>query len=251
VTERSSSWERESLRISAIIPFFNEEEHARAALTKTANALTSLGTDWEIVAVDDGSLDKTYRLLRQMALTMGPRIKLARHTRNRGPGQAFATGFRLAKGDIIVTLDADLSYHPSQLALLLSKIDAFDIVLGSPFLPRAKTDNSVRPERLLMSKLATLWYSILCGKRLSCYTSFFRAYRSHVVKSLRSEFAGFESQVEILARSIKLGFTITEVPVRYHASPTHVSKFRLAPEVSHHIRLSAYILARRLNLKNY
>lgn len=222
--------------ISVIVPVFNEEDNVVATINVIANVLTRNTADWEIIAIDDGSADGSYTILKSVSETLPGRMIVLRHPVNRGPGRAFATGFERARGDIIVTLDADMTYHPSQIPILLSAINEFDIVIGSPFLLASKENYS---SRLFVSRLASLGYSILSGTRLTCYTGFFRAYKADTIKHMRIECDGYEAQAEILIKAIRSNFRVGEVPVQLTSRVGGRSKFKYYREVSRHAKLIA------------
>src|SRR5260370_22714480 len=119
------------VHVTLLAPAYNEE----AVLEQFGTvALTQLHDDWELLVVDDGSVDRTREIAERFAKS-DQRVRVVAHPENRGLGAALATGFAHARGDIVVTLDSDLS-HPFDLlpAMLVELADA-DVVYASRFVP--------------------------------------------------------------------------------------------------------------------
>jgi len=198
--------------LSVILPCFDEEAAAGRFADELFPTLDALGVPCEVIAVDDGSYDGTGGVLRNLA---GERLRFraVAHEYRRGLGAALRTGFAAASGDWIATLDADLTFHPSQLRALLDcqKATGADMVCGSPFLSAAGTAQ-VRWWRRWPSLWVNALYRRVCGPKLSAYTPIFRLYRAETLRSLRLESTGFEINAEIAARFLAAGKTVAEVP---------------------------------------
>ena len=160
-------------------------------------ALDALGVPYEVIAVDDGSYDDTGAELRNLA---GERrnFRAVGHEYHRGLAAALRTGFAAASGDWIATLDADLTFHPSQLRALLDcqKATGADMVCGSPFLSAAGAAQ-VRWWRRWPSQWVNGFYRRVCGPQLTAYTPIFRLYRTEVLRSLRLESTGFSKRCRL------------------------------------------------------
>lgn len=117
------------LDLSVIIPLYNERENLAHLEEKLCNALSSLGKSHEIIMVDDGSLDGGAEVIRNLQKS-SPHLRLIRLKKNQGQSAAFAAGFRIARGRVFVTLDADLQNDPADIPILLEKIDEFDMICG-------------------------------------------------------------------------------------------------------------------------
>ena len=115
--------------LSVVIPVYNEAENVRPLVER----LTTVLADWpgsaEILFVDDGSTDSTFELLKQ-AQDSNPHFRVARFKRNLGQTAAMAAGFRLAKGDAVVTLDGDLQNDPAEIPRLVELLKDWDVVCG-------------------------------------------------------------------------------------------------------------------------
>jgi len=230
--------------VSVVIPFFNEALSIENAITKVARVLDRLTTKWEIVAVDDGSTDTSAIIVANLAHEYSGKLVIRKHHKNFGPGKAFATGFRSASFDKIVTIDSDLSYSPDDIPSLLAALRECDIAIGSPFMRNGDFQN-VKFLRRLISKLGNSLYGVAVGTRLTCYTGFFRAYKRFVIEHINIESFGFESQAEILAKAVSAGYRAVEVPVNFRGRVEGKSKFKTKREITRHIKLLFWILKKR------
>jgi dolichol-phosphate mannosyltransferase len=224
--------------ISVVVPVYNEE----AGIDHLSERLETVRNVWpdralEFVFVNDGSADRTQAELERV---FGGRehCRIAAHDRNRGVGAAFRTGFAHAKGDIICTIDADCSYGPENLRLLVEVLEAehADISVASPYHPDGKVDG-VPAWRLVLSKACSHFYQAIAPVKLYTYTSVFRAYRRSVVESVVFEENGFVSAAEVLIRAAEKGFKIVEVPMTLHARKIGTSKMKIARTIRQHLAL--------------
>ena len=128
-------------RLSVVMPAYNEGAKIYENLLETISCLESLKVPFEIILVDDGSSDNTLEEARR-ASRADSRIKVASNYQNLGKGWALKMGFKRASGEVIAFLDADLDIHPSQMGLLLERLeaDSEDVVIGSKFHPDSRLD---------------------------------------------------------------------------------------------------------------
>jgi dolichol-phosphate mannosyltransferase len=232
--------------LSVILPCHDEESSAARFGDELFPALDALGVPCEVIAVDDGSCDGTGGELRNLA---GERrnFRAVAHEHRRGLGAALRTGFAAASGDWIATLDADLTFHPSQLRALLDcqKATGADMVCGSPFLSA-----SGAAQVPWWRRLPSLWvnglYRRVCGPALTAYTPIFRLYRAEVLRTLRLESTGFEINAEIAARFLAAGRPVAEVPAVLAVRRQGASKLSPFRELWRHGRLALRL--RRLAL---
>ncbi|MBI2467906.1 MAG: glycosyltransferase family 2 protein [Candidatus Rokubacteria bacterium] len=115
--------------LSVVIPAYNEEPNAEACYRELREVLAGLGRPYEIIFVDDGSTDGTFRVLAGLA-EADARLRVIRFRRNAGQTAALAAGFRAARGDLVVTMDADLQNDPRDIPLLLERLAGHDAVCG-------------------------------------------------------------------------------------------------------------------------
>src|SRR5262245_15342822 len=128
--------------LSVVVAIYNEEESIPALYQRLTDQLEELGQAYEVIAVDDGSRDRSFAILRDRAL-QDPRLRVVRLRRNIGQNAAFSAGFDLARGELVVTIDADLQNDPADIGALLAKMaEGYDVVSGwrarrqDPFLNR-------------------------------------------------------------------------------------------------------------------
>ncbi|MGB9754871.1 glycosyltransferase family 2 protein [Roseiflexus castenholzii] len=193
--------------LSVVVPVYNEEETIPHLYQRLTTELEHLSLPYEIIAVDDGSSDRSFALLRDLARA-DRRLRVVRFRRNFGQTAAFSAGFDRAQGEVVVTIDADLQNDPADIGALLAKIEeGYDVVSGwrahrqDPFL-----------NRRLPSIIANRLISWATGVRLHDYGCSLKAYRLEVVRGIRlyGELHRF-----IPAIASWQGVTVTELPVRH------------------------------------
>lgn len=169
-----------SPQVSIVVPIHNEEESIPQLYRRLTDELEALDRLYEIIAVDDGSRDRSFALLKQLA-DGDSRLRVVRFRRNFGQTAAFAAGFERARGTVVVTIDADLQNDPADIGKLLAKLEeGYDVVSGwrahrqDPFL-----------NRRLPSILANGLISRVTGVRLHDYGCSLKAYRTEVVQGIR------------------------------------------------------------------
>jgi glycosyltransferase involved in cell wall biosynthesis len=141
----------ETIEISIVVPVYNERENLVLLDQEITKSIKPLNKNYEVILVDDGSMDGSSELIRALQ-EKNSTIRLIRFGHNHGQTAAFAAGFDKARGDIIVTMDADLQNSPSDIPLLLTAIKDYDVVCGwrykrnDPWLKKisSKVANSVR-----------------------------------------------------------------------------------------------------------
>lgn len=209
--------------LSVVIPAYNEEENVPILYEKLKKVLDNLGEDYEIIFVDDGSIDGTYQRLKQLA-EKDSRLKVIRFKRNYGQTAAMSAGFEHAKGDVIITLDADLQNDPEDIPILLEKLkEGYHVVSGwrkdrkDPFLSRR-----------LPSMIANWLISKITGVHLHDYGCTLKAYRAEVVKDLEL-FGDMHRFLPALTK--RRGAKITEVVVKHHPRMFGKSKYGIGRTV--------------------
>ena len=205
--------------VSIVIPLLNEEESLEQLYQRIAGALNVIDRPFEIIFVDDGSTDRSFQILKQLQ-KQDPRVQIIRFRRNFGQTAAFSAGFAQARGEVIITMDADLQNDPADIPLLLDKIDeGNDVVSGW----RAHRQDRFL-DRKLPSMIANRLISSMTGVRLHDYGCSLKAYRSEVVKNIRlyGEMHRF-----IPALASWMGVQVAEVPVHHEARKFGKSKYGL------------------------
>ena len=209
----------EKIDLSIVIPLFNEVDNLEILHSQLDSVLKTLDETYEIIFIDDGSTDGSYQTLKRLQ-AQDERVRVIRFRRNFGQTAAFAAGFDLARGNIIITMDADLQNDPSDIPLLLEKIDeGYDVVSGWRV---GRQDKFLT--RRLPSQIANFLISKLTRVRLHDYGCSLKAYRRDVVKNI--ELYG-EMHRFIPALASWMGIEVAEVPVNHFARKFGKSKYGL------------------------
>ncbi len=168
------------MKLSVVIPVFNEAENLQPFYKKLKEALSKFSHEYEIIFVDDGSSDNSSEVLKKTA-SGDQRVLLIKFNRNYGQTQALYAGFQKAKGDIIVTLDADLQNNPEDIQGLIEKLmDTHSDVISGWRYPRKDSIS-----RRIVSAIANYMISKICGLKLHDYGCTLKVYRSKYIKDLK------------------------------------------------------------------
>ncbi len=230
-----------SIGLSVVIPMYNEEDNVINTSNKVKAALENLKDEWEIVLVDDGSTDQTLEIGEKIA-EKDEKVRMVSYSPNAGRGKALRTGFSHSRGEIVVTLDADLSYDPQDISRLFEELKRernIDVIIGSPYIRGGKALH-VPPLRLLISKLGNKILGFALPGKLGTVTGIFRAYRRRMLDSLELESEGKEIHLEILSKALALKYKVKEVPAILRGRKKGKSKFKFAPTAYSHILFSFY-----------
>jgi glycosyltransferase involved in cell wall biosynthesis len=228
------------MKISVIIPMYNEEDNVLRTLVEVKSVMKDYD-DYEIIVVDDGSEDDTFRLAEEFS-SDDNNVHVHRQLVNMGMGRALRTGFENSEGDIIITIDADLSYSPShinKLASVLLKDETVDIAVGSPYMKGGDVKN-VPFIRLFISKIANKFVGFSMPENLSTVTSVLRAYRRKVLESMELESNGTNINLEILSKAIATRYKIKEVPAVLEGRELGQSKLKFRSKTISHVLFSLY-----------
>lgn len=227
--------------ISVIIPMFNEEDNVVNTISQVDSVLSGHYHNYEIIVVDDGSKDKTYEIAEEITLK-NPNLRILRHQINMGMGRALRTGFDEVEGDIVISIDADLSYSADQipkLADVLIEDKTVDIVVGSPYMAGGAVKN-VPAFRLFISKCANKFVGFSLSENLSTVTAVLRAYRKEVLDSLELESNGTDINLEILSKAGATKYRIKEVPAVLEGRKLGSSKLKFRAKTISHVLFSFY-----------
>lgn len=214
---------KDNPEVSIVIPLYNEEESIPALHQNLIASLSALGRTYEVIIVDDGSTDRSYELLSKLAQS-DVQWGVVRLRRNFGQTAAFAAGFDHARGDVVITMDADLQNDPADIPKLMAQIDAgYDIVSGWR---KDRQDRLL--DRRLPSVLANRLISNVTDVRLHDYGCSLKAYRREILKDVRlyGELHRF-----IPALAAQIGGRVTEVAVNHRARQFGRSKYGIGRTV--------------------
>ena len=192
--------------ISIVIPLHDEERSIALLYEELQAALEPLGQRWEAVFVDDGSVDGSFAALTRLHGT-NENVRVVRLRRNFGKAAALAAGFGQARGEIVVTIDADLQDDPAEIPRLLVKLDeGFDLVSGW----KTRRRDSLR--RRLLSRIFNWVTGRVSGLRLHDMNCGLKAYRSEVVRGMPL-YGELHRFIPVLAQF--RGFRVAELPVNH------------------------------------
>lgn len=215
--------------MSIVVPTLNEAANINRLIPAIIEVFS--GRDIEIVVVDGYSIDGTQDVVTSFSRKY-PYVRLVLQS-GKGFANALADGLNAAKGDVIITMDAE-NHLPSEIPKLVKALldGGFDVVVGSRFVKGSDVD--LGKKRLLSSKIANKIAKVALRLNVKDCSSGFRAYRVEVVKcaikNLRTKY--FSAQVEILEKIKKNGGRIGEIPVHYVRRESGKSKFRFKTAVS-------------------
>jgi glycosyltransferase involved in cell wall biosynthesis len=206
--------------VTVIVPAYNEEETIGSLISNTIFVMDTTQMPYELIVIDDGSTDNTKRIASSYKATV------LSNSRNRGKGYAMRVGFEAAKGDLIVTIDADGSHVPQEIPRFLRLLmNGKDIVAGSRFLGH----NGKFTPRL--NKLGNLLFNsiimTLTRRRVTDSQTGFRAFKRGFLRCVRLESSGYEIETEITVKGLKNGFKFTEIPIECTRREHDSSKIRV------------------------
>ncbi len=193
-------------KYSIVVPFHNEEENVTVLYARLKQVMEQVGEPFEMVFVDDGSVDRTYKLLEEIA-AVDSRVLIVKLRRNFGQTSALAAGFDHASGEFVLAMDGDLQHDPNDIPAFLEKLDeGYDVVSGWR---KVRIDNFIL--RRLPSACANWLMAKLSGVHIHDFGTTFKAYRREVIQNipLYGEMHRF-----IPALASWYGASICEIPIR-------------------------------------
>jgi glycosyltransferase involved in cell wall biosynthesis len=193
-------------KFSIVVPFHNEEENVTALYARLKQIMEQVGESFELVLVDDGSNDRTYKLLEEIA-AVDSRVLVVKLRRNFGQTSALAAGFDHASGEFILSMDGDLQHDPNEIPNFLEKLEeGYDVVSGWR---KDRIDNFVL--RRIPSRCANWLMAKLSGVDIHDFGTTFKAYRREVIQNipLYGEMHRF-----IPALASWYGASICEIPIK-------------------------------------
>ena len=194
--------------LSVVIPAYNEEQNVTSAVQSVSDVLKTLGIDYEIIVVNDGSKDRTGQVVKDLVGKV-PRLRLVEHYPNRGYGGALKAGFAAATKDLVAFVPADNQFDFGQVRLLLDRLDGAAIVSGyranrqDPLIRKLNAFGWNSVVRLLFGYLAR---DIDCG---------FKLFRRELLDQVTLDSNGAMIDTELLAGAKLRGYRVAEVPVTH------------------------------------
>ena len=210
-----------TIEISIVIPAYNEQECIADCVREAHGVLMGINRPFEIIVVDDGSTDATVEILRGLQSEMDP-LRIVRFKRNCGQTAAMSAGFEKARGDIVVTLDADMQNDPANIPAMLEKMDEWDVVCGVRV---NRADNFVRR---MSSRIANGVRNRLTRESITDTGCTLKAYRRKYLTRLKL----FEGMHRFLPTLLRLtGARVTEVPVNHRPRTKGTAKYNVTNRV--------------------
>jgi dolichol-phosphate mannosyltransferase len=210
----------EPIRLSLVVPAFNEADGIVEAVGEAYASLKRLGYKFEIIVVDDGSTDRTASLIGEMAGAW-PRVRLLSHGRNRGYGAALRTGFEAARYELVAFTDADGQFFLEDLVDLVALARRHPVVVGR------RMDRQDPWRRRFLSKGYNLLARAFLGTGVRDVDCALKVFRREALEHLLPNSAGFFVNTEMLSRARRFGWSIAEVGVRHRARKRGTSKVSL------------------------
>jgi glycosyltransferase involved in cell wall biosynthesis len=193
------------IHYSLVVPFFNEQENIPTLYMKLTEVMDSIGEPYEMVFVDDGSKDNTYKVLAEI-YEHDRRVNVVRLRRNFGQTAALKAGFDFARGEVVISMDGDLQHDPEEIPRFLEKIEeGYDLVSGWR---HQRRDHWLM--RRVPSRMANWLMAKLSGIDLHDFGTTFKAYRREILQEIQL-YGELHRFIPALASST--GARIAEVPI--------------------------------------
>jgi len=209
----------QELDITVVIPVYNEEESVKELHRQLRDVLGRMGRRYDMIFVDDGSTDNTYRTLRDLKRMDSRHVRIVRFRRNYGKSAALSVGFEKARGRAVITMDGDLQDDPAEIPNLLKKLgEGYDLVSGWKKVRRDPLSKTIP------SRFFNFVTGFLTGIKIHDFNCGLKAYRREVVKSVKI-YGELHRYVPVLAHWE--GFKIGELVVQHRPRKYGKTKFGL------------------------
>ncbi|MEW6711334.1 MAG: glycosyltransferase family 2 protein [Candidatus Riflebacteria bacterium] len=207
-----------NIKYSVTVPVYNESESLPDLVSRIETAMQSLNQNWELILVDDGSTDGSFAMIKELQ-KKHPALRGLKFSRNNGQTAAMAAGIRAARGEIIITLDADLQNDPADIPLLLEKIEeGFDAAVGWRI---KRNDNMVRR---ISSRVANRIRNLISDENIQDTGCSLKAFKASIIQPIEL----FEGMHRFLPTLVKMnGGRVAEVKVSHHPRQKGISKYNV------------------------
>ena len=207
--------EKREVGISVVVPVYNEEENLPILIPRLAEVLEPLGESYEMIFVDDGSIDGSRKIIKEMS-SKYPQIRLVGFKKNCGETAAGAAGLREANGKVVITIDADLQNDPKDIPRMLEYLKEYDMVTGWR---QEREDSWIKR---ITSKIANEIRNGLSGETIRDSGCTFRAYRRECLQNIKL----YKGMHRFMPTLVKMeGFRVVEIPIAHHPREFGVSKY--------------------------
>lgn len=217
---------------------FNEEkslsEYPKTFFPIIEDRIPVFSRDFEVIIVDDGSTDSSWNQMCELQ-KVKPYLKIYSNNKNMGMGAAIRSGIAKCEGDLIITMDADLTFKPEEIELLLAEYEKnpVECISGSPYLEDSLM-TEVQPIRKFLSKAVNFIYHLLLDQKITSVSPIFRLYKKTIFSNLNITSNNFEVNAEILAKIVLSGFSLREVPVHLYRRAYGYSKAKTWKSIQNH-----------------
>ncbi len=203
---------------SVAIPVFNEAESVDELVSRVEFTMNQLGRSWELILVDDGSSDGSFERIAELKKHC-PALRGLKFSQNNGQTAAMAAGIKAAKGQIVITLDADLQNDPADIPLLLKEIEnGYDAAVGWR---KKRNDNFIRRAS---SKIANWIRNVISSETIKDTGCSLKAFKASIIQPIEL----YEGMHRFLPTLVKMnGGRVAEVEVSHHPRVKGVSKYNV------------------------
>ena len=206
---------RERVKVSVIMPAYNEERYIEECFNRVVNVLKDYGEPFEVILEEDGSTDETPRIIDKLA-SEHPFVKALHHPKRMGKGFGIKRCLEAAEGEYIVLIDSDMEYPPEKIPELLKGFDQYDIVIGFRSVWESKDEKEKKRTRTLLSRLYLKLIKALFDAELQDIQSGLKAFKREVIEYTKPLYSdGFEIDTEIVIKALKGGYKVGFIPITY------------------------------------
>ena len=229
------------MRLSVVIPAFNEEDSIAATVGTLTETLEREAIDHEVVVVDDNSRDGTAAVMAAIT-AQNPRVRCVRNPYPNGFGHAVRAGLEAFTGDAVAIMMADLSDDPADVVKYHRLLErGYDCVFGSRFVPGGRTVDYPR-HKLLLNRAVNWWIRVLFRHGYNDTTNAFKAYRREVIEAVQPLLSPhFNLTVELPLKAIVRGYSYAVVPISWRNRQAGTSKLRLQEMGSRYLFIVLYV----------
>ncbi len=233
--------------ISIIIAAYNEENNIKRFDSELIRVLKDFGYEYEILIIDDGSKDNTLIEAQKLAKKYH-NVRVIKHKKNMGLAAGIITGIKNTRNPLLITLDADLTFHPKEIKKLVDKYKqtGADCIIGSQYCRGGEDTLSIK--RWILSRGVNFLYQILLGSKVTSVSSIFRLYKTQQLKRMKLTSTGFSINSEILINLIKNKVRIYEVPVRLTTRVYGESKINNYKEFRNHVNILSKLFLSKIHI---
>ena len=203
------------MKICIVVPMYNEENIARHSITTIINYISQIPDNFMLIAVNDGSKDKTGIILKELIPRYSHKYKVINHQTNKGYGAALRTGMNFAINnnyDYVVFIDSDLTNHPKYLKDFYDKmLEGYDYIKASRYIKGGGV-RGVPFKRIIISRLGNIFAKLVTRLPLTDFTNGFRAVKVNILKQIKLTENSYPLIVEELKKASKITSSFCEIP---------------------------------------